>query len=350
MSLNVGRTPLVVLAAAMLGTAVLSLCIGAVEVAPGQVAAVFASTLGVELPWSFTDREALVVLQIRAPRVLLGILVGGGLAVSGALMQGLFRNPLADPGLVGASSGAALAALTVLVYGGGLVAVLPHAFGGILLSVAAFAGATIAVLVVYRFATRSGVTSVITMLLAGIAVNALSAAGVGLLVFASTDQQLRDFTFWSLGSLGGVTWGRLGAGAVLLGAGVFAAPLLARPLNALLLGEQQARHLGVPVQRTKRAVVLFATLTAGSAVALTGIIGFVGLVAPHLIRLSIGPDHRILLPASVLLGATLLLAADLVARTAASPAELPIGIVTAFVGAPFFLWLLSRDPAVRRES
>jgi iron complex transport system permease protein len=258
-------------------------------------------------------------------------------------MQGLFRNPLADPGLVGVSSGAALAALTVLVLGRTVLPGLSPLLAGASLSVGAFLGGGAAVLFVYRIATRGGRTSVATMLLAGIAVNALAAAAVGLLILVSDDQQLRDFTFWSLGSLGGVTWARLIAGAGLLLGGVLTAPLLARPLNALLLGEAEARHLGIRVERVKAATVLLATVTAGSAVALTGIIGFVGLVAPHLVRLVLGPDHRVVVPGAALLGACLLLAADVVARTVVTPAELPIGIVTALVGAPFFLWLLVRD-------
>lgn len=339
------RLPVAALGLLLVIVAVVSLCIGAVSVPAGDVFQILLSAVGFDLPSAIGERASLVVLQIRLPRILLGALVGAGLAVSGALMQGLFRNPLADPGLVGASSGAALAALTFLVFGAPFVAALPAAIGSAALSLAAFAGGSVAVVTVYRFATRGGRTSVTTMLLAGIAMNALAGAGVGALVFVSTDQQLRDFTFWSLGSLGGVTWSRLGAGSLLLGIGLLAAGLLARPLNAMLLGESEARHLGINVQRAKAFVILLSTLTAGAAVALTGIIGFVGLVAPHVVRLAIGPDHRILIPCAALLGASLLLAADLVARTIASPAELPIGIVTAFIGAPFFLWLLSRDPS-----
>lgn len=335
-------TPIPLLALALAAVGFLSLAVGAVPVAPGQVAGVLLDRLGVASPWAFTATEQLVVLQIRLPRLILGALAGGGLAVSGALMQGLFRNPLADPGLVGVSSGAALAALVVLVVGTPLLAPLPGWVGDSALSVAAFLGGSLTVAIVYRIATRSGRTSVATMLLAGIAVNALAAAAVGLLVFSSDDQQLRDFTFWSLGSLAGTGWAGLATGGGLLLAGILAAPLLARPLNALLLGEAEARHLGVDVERVKLTAITLATLAAGSAVALTGIIGFVGLVAPHLIRLALGPDHRVLIPGSALLGATLLLGADLVARTVVTPAELPIGIVTALIGAPFFLWLLLR--------
>jgi len=336
------RGPLPLLALVLAGVGFLSLSIGAVPVGLGQVAGVLLDRVGLDSPWAFQTTEQLVVLQIRLPRLILGALAGGGLAVSGALMQGLFRNPLADPGLVGVSSGAALAALLVLVVGAPLLAGFPGWVGESALSIGAFVGGSLTVGVVYRIATRSGRTSVATMLLAGIAVNALAAAVVGLLVFGSDDQQLRDFTFWSLGSLSGTGWGGLLTGGGLLLAGILAAPLLARPLNALLLGEAEARHLGVDVERVKIAAIALATLAAGSAVALTGIIGFVGLVAPHLIRLAIGPDHRVLIPGSALLGAILLLGSDLVARTVVSPAELPIGIVTALVGAPFFLWLLLR--------
>jgi iron complex transport system permease protein len=334
---------LIGLGAVLGGLAVTSLCVGAVRVSPLQVLAVLAQQIGLGTPWAFGDTERLVVLDIRLPRILLGALVGGGLGVSGALMQGLFRNPLADPGLVGASTGAALAAIAVLVLGTSFLQSLPEALAGAALSVGAFVGGVATVLLVYRMATRDGRTSVPTMLLAGIAVNALAAAGVGAFTILSTDQQLRDFTFWTLGSLGGVTWPRLAAGATVLVGGIAAAPLMARTLNALLLGEAEAKHLGVDLQRSKTTVVLLATLTAAAAVTLTGIIGFVGLVAPHLLRLVVGPDHRVVLPGSALLGAGLLLAADLVARTVAAPAELPIGIVTALLGAPFFLWLLLRE-------
>ena len=339
--------PVILLAAVLLGVALICLCVGPVDVLPSQIAAVLGSTVGLDLPWTYGESERLVVMNIRLPRILLGIVVGGGLAVSGALMQGLFRNPLADPGLVGASSGAAVAAIAVIVIGDPLLSLLSPALQSGALAVGAFLGGSGAVLIVYRIATREGHTSVTTMLLAGIAVNALAGAGLGLFIFASNDQQLRDFTFWSLGSLGGATWARLGSGAVLLSLGILVAPFLARPLNALLLGEAEARHLGIPVQRTKAAIVMLSTLTAGAAVAVTGIIGFIGLVAPHLVRLTVGPDHRVLLPGSALLGAILLLAADLFARNVAVPAELPIGVVTAIIGAPFFIWLLSRDPSRR---
>jgi iron complex transport system permease protein len=340
---GVGRlAPIPLLGLALVAVGFLSLSIGAVPIGLTQVAGVLLDRIGLDSPWAFSATEQLVVLQIRLPRLILGALAGGGLAVSGAVMQGLFRNPLADPGLVGVSSGAALAVLLVLVVGTPVLASAPAWVAQAALAIGAFLGGAGTVGIVYRIATRAGRTSVATMLLAGIAVNALTMALVGLLIFSSDDQQLRDFTFWSLGSLSGAGWQGIVSGGGLLLVGILSAPLLARPLNAMLLGEAEARHLGVDVERLKIAVIAFATLAAGSAVALTGLIGFVGLVAPHLIRLSLGPDHRVLIPGSALLGAILLLGADLLARTVVLPAELPIGIVTALIGAPFFLWLLLR--------
>jgi iron complex transport system permease protein len=283
-----------------------------------------------------------VLLSIRLPRALLAILVGAALAVAGAAMQGLFRNPLADPGLIGVSTGAALVAALVIVLGSSL----PLAFSGLLrdalLPLAAFLGGLGATWLVYRIASREGRTEVATMLLAGIALNAVAGAGIGLLIFASDDQALRDLNFWLLGSLGGVTWDRLLIAAPAMLAPALAALWLARPLNALLFGETEALHLGFAVERVKRLVVVLSALAVGASVALTGVIGFVGLVVPHLVRLTLGPDHRVLLPASLMLGATLLLLADLLARTLVLPAELPIGILTSCVGGPFFLWLLLR--------
>jgi iron complex transport system permease protein len=258
-------------------------------------------------------------------------------------MQGLFRNPLADPSLIGVSSGAALAAVVTIVLGPVLMGGWADALGPFLLPAAAFAGGVGATVLVYRLGTRNGQTSVATMLLAGIAINALAGAGTGLMTFIADDDQLRDLTFWTLGSLGGATWTQLAVvGPCLLG-GMVAAPLLARPLNALLLGEGEAFHLGIDTERTKKQVVTLAALVVGAAVAVSGVIGFIGLVVPHLLRLAVGPDHRVLIPGSALLGGALLLGADVLARTIVAPAELPIGIVTALVGAPFFLWLLLRD-------
>ena len=342
------RRVLVGLVVLLTGTVGMGLAVGAVPISPGQVLAILSdqvglSRIGFSLPWSYDPQQALVLTGIRLPRVLLGMGVGGGLAVSGAVMQGLFRNPLADPSLIGVSSGAALAAVVTIVLGAALFGGWADALGAFLLPAAAFAGGAGATVVVYRLGTRNGQTSVATMLLAGIAINALAGAGTGLMTFIADDDQLRDLTFWTLGSLGGATWTQLAVvGPCLLG-GIIAAPFLARPLNALLLGEGEAYHLGIDTERVKKQVVTLAALVVGAAVAVSGIIGFIGLVVPHLLRLAVGPDHRVLIPGSALLGGALLIGADVLARIIVAPAELPIGIVTALVGAPFFLWLLLRD-------
>jgi iron complex transport system permease protein len=286
-------------------------------------------------------QDALVVLEVRLPRLLLGGLVGGALGMSGALMQGLFRNPLADPGLVGVSAGAGLAAAAAIVLGNRW-SLGPIGAASYLLPVAAFIGALAATSTLYAIATRDGRTSVATMLLAGVALAALAGSLTGVLAYMSDDRQLRDLTFWSLGSLGGATWIKVSflAPIALLLLGV--APSFSRGLNALALGETEAFHLGVSVQYLKIAIISLVSVGVGASVAAAGVISFVGVVAPHVMRLTVGPDHRWLLPLSVAAGAALVTGADLFARTMAAPAELPIGILTAAIGAPFFLWLLTR--------
>jgi iron complex transport system permease protein len=253
-------------------------------------------------------------------------------------MQGLFRNALADPGLIGVSSGAALAAVAVIVIG-------QNRFGPDiirLLPAAAFLGGLIVTALLYLIATRSGRTSVALLLLSGIALGAISMAGTGLLIFMSSEQQLRELTFWSMGSLAGATWVKTASVALSL---LIAAPMLlglSRRLDRLALGEADARYMGVNVQRTKLAAIVTTALLTGAAVSVSGTIGFVGLVVPHMLRLTIGPSHRLLLPLSLLLGGSLMILADLLARTVVTPAELPIGIVTACLGGPMFLWMLLR--------
>jgi iron complex transport system permease protein len=263
------------------------------------------------------------------------------LALSGVAMQGLFRNPLADPGLVGVSGGAALGAAVAIV-GGSLLGGLPPAIEPYLLSVCAFVGGLIVTAVVYRFGRSDGQTNVATMLLAGVAMTAMAGAGVGLFTYLADDATLRTLTFWNLGSLNGASYPRLWPLLIVAVGVALWLPRRAAALNALLLGESEARHLGFNVERIKLELVLCTALGVGAAVAAAGLIGFIGLVVPHLMRLLVGPDHRVLLPASLLAGASLLLLADLVARLLLAPAELPIGIVTALIGAPFFLYLLVR--------
>jgi iron complex transport system permease protein len=287
-------------------------------------------------------RDSVIIYDIRLPRIVMGVLIGAALAVSGAVMQGLFRNPLADPGLVGVSAGSSLGAVSVIVLGTTMLAPLTAMFGTFALPLAAFAGGLATTLILYRISTRQGRTSVATMLLAGIALAALAMALTGVLIFMADDRQLRDLTFWQLGSLAGATWNKIWAIGPIIVLALAATPFLARGLNALALGEATASHLGIPVQRLKYVAIVSVSAAIGASVAVSGGIGFVGIVVPHLLRLAMGPDNRYLLPASALLGASMLLLADAVSRTIVAPAELPIGIVTATVGAPFFLWILLR--------
>lgn len=329
--------------ALLAGLFLLSLFKGAVALPAGSLLKTLGGLLG---DGSLPDtREALILANIRLPRTLLAMLVGAALAVSGAMLQGLFRNPLADPGLIGVSAGAALAAGITIVFGEKLLA---PAFGRMpfaMLPLGAFVGGLGSTLILYGIATRAGRTSIATMMLAGVALGALSGALSGFLAYLSDDRQLRDLTFWALGSFSGASWTKLAAVAPAMIAILVAAPFLARGLDALALGEAEAYHLGLPVQRVKAAAILIAAVAVGASVAVAGMIGFVGLVVPHVLRLLLGASHRLLLPFSALGGAVLLLGADIVARLVVAPAELPIGILTAAIGAPFFLWLLLRRQA-----
>jgi len=335
------RLVILILAACLVVIALFSVSTGASGASPWLVLREWLQPSG-----ALAAHERIIIVDIRLPRVLMGMLIGAALAVSGAVMQGLFRNPLADPGLVGVSAGAALGAVSVIVLGPTLFASAIAALGIYALPAAAFCGALATTMLLYGIATRGGRTSVATMLLAGIAIAALASALMGFLIFLADDRQLRDLTFWSLGSLAGATWIKVGA----IGPAIFIAmavtPFLARGLNGLALGEATAMHLGIPVQALKYAAIGSVALATGASVAVSGGIGFVGIVVPHLLRLLIGPDNRYLLPASALLGAIILLLADAVSRTIVAPAELPIGIVTAAAGAPFFLWILLRRRGV----
>jgi iron complex transport system permease protein len=316
---------------------------GAIPIPPGTATDLIAQQLGLAPVDEGMQALRTILVDIRLPRIVLGILTGAGLAVAGVTLQGLFRNPLADPGLVGVSTGAATAAAAFIVLGWPLIEVLSAPLLRHALPVAAFAGGLGTTVLIYAIATREGRTDVATLLLAGVAINAMAAACIGLLIFISSENELRDLNFWMLGSLNGVTWGRLVVVGPLILVATITLTWFARHLNALLLGETEARHLGFDVERAKRWMITLVALTVGAIVALTGAIGFIGLIVPHLVRLMMGADHRTLYPLSALLGACLVLLADLFARTIVVPAELPIGIVTSFLGGPFFLWLLLRQ-------
>ena len=308
---------------------------GAVEIPPVQALAILLSHAGLDIGVEFESRLDAVLWNIRLPRILLAALVGGGLGVAGASLQGVFRNPLAEPGIIGVSNGAAVGAVSAIVLG----FAIPGPSG---IAIAAFLGGLLATAAVYFVARSYGRTEVVTLVLAGIAVNATAGAFTGLLTSIADDDQLRSITFWVLGSVGGATWPVVLSVLPFFVVGLLVLPFWARPLNLMTLGDRQAGHLGVATERTRIGVIIFSALLTGAAVSVAGVIGFVGLVVPHIIRLTVGPDHRFLLPVSVLGGATALLFADLIARTAVAPAEAPLGVVTALIGGPFFLWLVHR--------
>jgi iron complex transport system permease protein len=281
-----------------------------------------------------------VIVQIRVPRLVLAVVVGASLAASGAAMQAMFRNPLADPGLIGISSGAALGAIVTIVLGSSVLAQFVTVFGLYAIPVGAFMGAVAVCACIYRLTLRGGQFNVISLLLAGIAINAIVGAFIGILTMLSNDQELRDLTFWSMGSLAGNTFAMTLPALLVMLLSCFALFKQGIALNLYVLGEQSAKHLGVDVTRLKKRVFLFTACAVGSAVALCGMIGFVGFIVPHIVRMLLGPDHKYLMPASMLGGAILLSLADLLARTVILPSELPIGLITSALGGPFFLWML----------
>ncbi|WP_138989345.1 iron ABC transporter permease [Larkinella sp. C7] len=318
-----------------------SVGIGAVSIPIPDVLAILLKQMGWEVGVVETQQET-VLTVIRLPRILLGVLVGAVLGISGAAIQGLFRNPLADPGLIGISSGASVMAVLMIVLQLRVFSDLSSLSGLYALSLAAFAGAVGTTLLVYTLARKNGRTVVSTMLLVGVAINVFCEALRGLMMYLADDAQLRAISYWSLGSLGGASWEVLQVATPFLLVPVLLMPRLSKSMNAFALGESQAGHLGVDVSKLKRNVVILATLGVGVAVAVSGVIGFIGLVIPHLIRLVSGANHRTVLPGSALLGAIVLTLSDLVARTLVAPAELPIGIITGMIGAPTFLFMLVR--------
>ena len=312
-------------------------CVVLVALGTGAIAVSPVDLFGVD---GAREMQRTVLFEIRSPRVVLAAVVGAALAVSGGALQGLFRNPLADPGLIGVSSGAAVGALCMIVFGAVLTvdsAWMPYMVPG-----AAVAGAAGVTLFLYAFARRYGNFSVITMLLVGIAINALATVAIGAFEYLSDDTQLRTLVFWMMGSFGRATWTTVIPAVAIALVAVGFLLRSARSLDILQLGESEAHYIGVDVESLKRRIILFAAAAVGAGVAVSGIIAFLGLVVPHLVRLLGGATHRYVLLGSALLGASLAVVADTVARTAVVPAELPVGLVTSAMGAPFFLWLITR--------
>ena len=329
-----------VLSVALLVSVVAASTVGAVDIGYTSVAAIVADAVVEAVPYLSSDLYAgpgaheTIVMNVRLPRVAVGAVVGFGLAAAGAVMQGFFRNPMADPSIVGVSSGAAVGAVAVIVFA------LP--FG---VRTAAFVGALAAAATVYGIATKNGRTGVATLLLAGVAVQTFLSAVVSYMMHVSDDEGLRAAVYWLMGNLLYKGWGDVVAVVPPVAVGFVVVLYYARDLNVLLLGEEEARTLGVEPRRTKLILLGVSSLMTAAAVAVAGVIGFVGLVVPHAVRLVVGPDHRVLIPTSALAGGVFLVSADAVARSAVAGGELPVGIVTAPVGVPFFLYLL-RDRGV----
>jgi iron complex transport system permease protein len=321
-------------------TALFGLGLGAVWISPGSIIKLFAWKLGIlGDPESIPRSHEVILFQLRLPRVVLAMVVGAGLAIAGAVFQALFRNPMADPAIIGVSSGAALGAIAVILTGAGA------AVGGLGTSVGAFVGALAAALLVYRLARIGPTVQVATLLLAGIAVAAVISAVISLLMSFS-GEQVRAIYFWLLGGLGTRGWRALLAALPLVAVGVVLALLSVRNLNLLSLGEERAAQLGVEIESFKRLSLATGALLTAAAVSVAGVIGFVGLMTPHILRLVIGADHRRLIPAVLLGGASFMILADLAARIALAPQEIPVGAVTALLGGPFFLYLLRRERRV----
>ncbi|MGW0781498.1 FecCD family ABC transporter permease [Streptomyces sp. NPDC002913] len=324
----------VALSAALLVGCLLSAGLGAYSIPLGDVLSSVQHRVG--LGGQSLDRVAESVLwNVRLPRVVLALLVGASLGCAGALMQGVFGNPLAEPGVIGISSGAAVGAVASIALG-------LNFFGNWTITVCAFVSGLFTVLLVYVLSRSGGRTEVVTLILTGIAVNAFAGALIGLFIFFADNAQITQITFWQLGSLSQATWPKVLAVLPCAMLGLLVAPFYAKKLDLLALGERPARHLGVDVERLRIVLVLVVALLTAAAVAVAGIISFVGLLVPHLLRMANGPGHRFLVPGSALGGALVLVAGDLAARTVAVPAELPLGVLTALFGSPFFFWLLRR--------
>ncbi|MET9660623.1 iron ABC transporter permease [Streptomyces sp. NPDC006510] len=322
------------LLAALLVCCLLSAGLGAYRIPLGDVLGSVQHRLG--LGGAALDRVGESVLwNVRLPRVVLALLAGASLGCAGALMQGAFGNPLAEPGVIGISSGAAVGAVASIALGLSF-------FGNWTVTVCAFAAGLATVLLVYALSRSGGRTEVVTLILTGIAVNAFAGALIGLFIFFADNAQISQITFWQLGSLAQATWPKVLAVLPCAVLGLLVAPFHARKLDLLALGERPARHLGVDVERLRIVLVLLVALLTAAAVAVAGIISFVGLLVPHLLRMANGPGHRFLIPGSALGGALVLVVGDLAARTVADPAELPLGVLTALFGSPFFFWLLRR--------
>ncbi|MFD6856834.1 FecCD family ABC transporter permease [Rhodococcus sp. NPDC060090] len=327
------------LVVALVGLAIVSACLGQVPTSPAEVVGSVLHRIGLDIgPMPAHPAGEVTLWEVRFPRVVVAMLVGAALGCSGALLQGIFANPLAEPGVIGVSSGAAVGASAVIVLGGAFSS-------GWSLAGAAMLSGLVTTFLVYAMSRSGGRTEVVTVILTGVAVNAMAGGLIALFTFVANPAARDQIVFWQLGSLGGATWDVVGVVAPLTVVGVAVAIVLAPKLDVLALGESVARHLGVDVERVRQVAIVAVAVLVSAAVAFTGIIMFVGLVVPHLMRLALGPAHRVLMVASVLGGAVVLLAADLGARTLVPNADLPLGMLTALIGGPVFFLMLRRTRA-----
>lgn len=317
----------------------LNISVGTFNISTSEILEILAYKLGFIQDTDISTSKQYVITESRLPRSLIAILVGGSVSIAGAAMQGLFRNPLADPGLIGISSGAALAASILIVFGVSITA--DSGIGMMyLMSVVTFIGACISAFIVYRFSTKQGKTFVSIMLLTGIAFAAFAEAVRGIAAYYADEAQLKDITFWLLGSLAGANWKEVIMILPFTLIPIVVLPRMAKGLNALSLGEMNASILGTNVNQVKRNVIILTTMAVGASVSAVGVISFIGLVVPHITRLLIGPNHKHVMPMSILLGIIILLLSDFICRTLVSPSELPLGVVTALIGGPVFLSIL----------
>jgi iron complex transport system permease protein len=331
---------IVTLSLILLACILFSVCTGALSISASELWSMISIKLGFSNVATYEEQKGIVFWVIRLPRVCLAVLTGAGLGIAGASLQGLFRNPIADAGLIGVTSGASLFAVIMIMLNVKYFGIINEYAGSYALSFASFIGAALTTMLVYQLAKLTGEGGVTTMLLCGIAINAFVNSITGLMTYMATDEQLRTITFWNLGSLGGANWNTVITVAPFVLCSVLFMPYLSKALNLLVLGESQAAALGVNIKALKRQVVVLATLGVGASVAVAGTIGFVGLVVPHIIRNVFGPDHKTLLIGSAFGGAIVLTLADTISRTMVAPSELPIGILTALLGTPFFLYIL----------
>ncbi|KAA0990737.1 FecCD family ABC transporter permease [Dyadobacter aurulentus] len=332
----------------LLACVVFSACTGALSISVRELADIIAFKLGFIKETSVEEQKSIVFWVIRLPRVCLAVLIGAGLGIAGASLQGLFRNPIADSTLIGVTSGAALFAVFVLMLNARYFAMLTELGGAYSISFVAFLGAAFTTFLVYQLSKITGEGGITTLLLCGIAINAFVGAITGLMTYLADDQQLRSITFWNLGSLGGATWTSVLAVLPFVSISVLFMPYLSKALNLLVLGESQAASLGVNMKALKQKVIILATLGVGASVAVAGTIGFVGLIVPHIIRTTFGPSHKTLIVGSAIGGAIVLTLADTLSRTIVAPSELPIGILTSLLGTPFFIYILWEQKRNRR--